>query len=355
MKKAIRKILVSASIVTLSGISYAQQADSIQVKAKEITFMAVGDMMLGTTFPNASYLPPKGTYPFKDVQSVFKNADVLFGNLEGTLTDTGRNAKRCKDPSKCYSFKSPESFGKHFEKAGFDVVSIANNHIGDFGGIGIKNTLKTLDNAGIASAGILSKPTTVFEKDGIKYGLIAFAPNKDCLKLNFVTKGTQMVKNLAKKVDIVIVSFHGGAEGTKHKNVPRKTEYFYGENRGNVYSFAHKMIDAGAGIVLGHGPHVPRAIEVYKGKFIAYSMGNFATYKRFSMSGSKAYSPIFELKLKENGDFIEGKIHSAIQTKIRYPFLDTQERAFNEIKKLTLQDFPENKIKFGEAGKIELE
>ncbi len=349
-----KKTVLALSIVSLFGSVQAQQADSIQTKPKEITFMAVGDMMLGTTFPNASYLPPKGTYPFKDVQQVFENADVLFGNLEGTLTDTGRNAKRCKDPSKCYSFKSPESFGKHFEKAGFDVVSIANNHIGDFGRIGITNTLKTLDNAKIASAGVLSKPTTIFEKDGIKYGLIAFAPNKDCLKLNFVTKGTQMVKSLAKKVDIVIVSFHGGAEGTKHKNVPRKTEYFYGENRGNVYSFAHKMIDAGAGLVLGHGPHVPRAIEVYKGKFIAYSMGNFATYKRFSMSGSKAYSPIFELKLKENGDFIEGKIHSAIQTKTRYPFLDTQERAFNEIKKLTLQDFPENKIKFGTSGKIEL-
>ncbi|WP_075342405.1 CapA family protein [Tenacibaculum agarivorans] len=350
------KRTLSLVLITIGFIqATAQELDSTKVVDKEITFMAVGDMMLGTTFPNASYLPPKGTYPFKDVQSVFNTADVLFGNLEGTLTDTGKNAKRCKDPSKCYSFKSPESFGKHFEKAGFDVVSIANNHIGDFGGIGIKNTLKTLDNLGIASAGVLSKPTTTFERDGVKYGLIAFAPNKDCLKLNFVTKGTQMVKNLAKKVDIVIVSFHGGAEGTKHKNVPRKTEYFYGENRGNVYAFAHKMIDAGAGIVLGHGPHVPRAIEVYKGKFIAYSMGNFATYKRFSMSGSKAYSPIFELKLAKNGDFIEGKIHSAIQTKTRYPFIDSEEKAYKEIKKLTLQDFPENKIKFGKEGKIGLQ
>lgn len=350
----IKKIGVVLFILSIF-ITQAQQKDSIPSETREITFMAVGDIMLGTTFPNASYLPPKGIYPFKHVQNVFQNADVLFGNLEGTLTDTGKNTKRCKDPSKCYSFKSPESFGKYLEKAGFDVVSIANNHIGDFGKIGIQNTLKTLDKSGIASAGVLSKPTTIFEKDGVLYGVIAFAPNKDCLKLNFVTKGVEMVKNLAKKVDIVIVSFHGGAEGTNHKNVPRKVEYFYGENRGNVYAFAHKMIDAGAGIVLGHGPHVPRAIEVYKGKFIAYSMGNFATYKRFSMSGSKAYSPIFELQLKQNGDFIKGKIHSAIQTKTRYPFIDSQERAFKEIKKLTLQDFPENKIKFGSSGIIELQ
>lgn len=324
------------------------------VQDKIINFMAVGDIMLGTTFPNASYLPPKKVYPFADIQSVFDKATILFGNLEGTLTDTGKNAKRCKDPSKCYSFKSPEYFGNHFQKAGFDVMSIANNHIGDFGKIGIKNTIKTLDNLGIKNAGVLSKPITTFEKDGVKYGFVAFAPNKDCLKINNLKKGVQIVKKMNTEVDIVIVSFHGGAEGTKHKNVTRRTEYFYGENRGNVYFFAHKMIDAGADIILGHGPHVPRAIEVYKGKFIAYSMGNFATYKRFSMSGSKAYAPIFDLKLKNNGDFIAGKIHSAIQTKTRYPFLDTSEKAYKEIKKLTLQDFPENKIKFSDNGTIEL-
>lgn len=328
--------------------------ETVEEEVKVINFMAVGDMMLGTTFPNASYLPSKNIYPFADTQEVFKKADVLFGNLEGTLTDTGKNAKRCKDPSKCYSFKSPQYFGEYFQRAGFDVVSIANNHIGDFGQLGIKNTINTLNNLGIKNAGVLSKPTTTFEKDGVKYGFVAFAPNNDCLKLNEITKGIQIVKKLNKEVDIVIVSFHGGAEGTKHKNITRKTEFFYGENRGNVYSFAHKMIDAGADIILGHGPHVPRAVEVYKNKFIAYSMGNFATYKRFSMTGSKAYSPIFELKLKENGDFIKGKIHSAVQTKPRYPFMDPTEKAYKEIKKLTLMDFPENKILFKEGGNIEL-
>ena len=331
------------------------ETTEIQSTKKEIiNFMAVGDIMLGTTFPNASYLPSKKIYPFADVQTVFEKADVLFGNLEGTLTDSGRNAKRCKDPSKCYSFKSPEYFGNHFKKAGFDVVSIANNHIGDFGKIGITNTIKTLDGLGIKNAGVLSKPITTFEKDGIKYGFVAFAPNNDCLKINNIKRGVQIVKKMNQEVDIVIVSFHGGAEGTKHKRITRKTEHFYGENRGNVYAFAHKMIDAGADIILGHGPHVPRAIEVYKNKFIAYSMGNFATYKRFSMSGSKAYSPIFDLKIKNNGDFISGKIHSAMQTKGRYPFLDATEKAYKEIKELTLQDFPENKIKFEANGIIEL-
>lgn len=351
MNRFLHTVLLS-TIFLVSLVAQEKQTNNLDKET--ITLMAVGDIMLGTSFPNKSYLPPKSVYPFSDVQHVLKQADILFGNLEGTLTDEGKNAKHCKDPSKCYSFKSPTYFGDYLQKAGFDMVSIANNHIGDFGKKGITNTVATLDKLGIESAGILSKPTTIFEKNGVKYGLIAFAPNRDCLKLNYVTKGTEMVKKLAKQVDIVVVSFHGGAEGTKHKHITRRTEYFYGENRGNVYRFAHKMIDAGAGVVLGHGPHIPRAIEVYKGKFIAYSMGNFATYKRFSMSGSKSYAPIFELKLSKKGDFISGKIHSAIQTKVRYPFMDSNKKALKEIKRLTIIDFPENKIKFEDDGTISL-
>lgn len=344
------KSLIQVCFIFLVSYSIAQEKNiTATKKSKEtINLIAVGDIMLGTTFPNKSYLPAKNIYPFKDVHDVLQEADILFGNLEGTLTDEGRNAKRCKDPSKCYSFKSPEYFGDYFSKAGFDVMSIANNHIGDFGAIGIKNTIKTLNFKGIANAGVLSKKTTIFEKEGITYGLIAFAPNRNCLKLNEVTQGVKMVKDLSEKVDIVIVSFHGGAEGTNHKHITRRTEYFYGENRGNVYRFAHKMIDAGASIVLGHGPHVPRAIEVYKGKFIAYSMGNFATYKRFSMSGSKAYAPIFKITMKNDGTFIEGKIYSALQTKTRYPFLDNHKKAYYEVKRLTKKDFPEMNMQFND-------
>jgi len=196
---------------------------------KVIHFMAVGDIMLGTTFPNASYLPSKKVYPFADVQKVFNKADLLFGNLEGTLTDTGKNAKHCKDPSKCYSFKSPEYFGNHFQKAGFDVMSIANNHIGDFGDIGIKNTSKTLEKHHIAYAGIFAQPSTIFKKNGITYGFCAFAPNTDCIKIHNLTKAKKIVQELKDQVDIVIVSFHGGAEGFKHTHVTRKTERFYGE------------------------------------------------------------------------------------------------------------------------------
>src|SRR5690606_34469335 len=122
------------------------------------------------------------------------------------------------------------------------------------------------------------------------------------------------VQNLKKKVDIVIVSFHGGAEGAKYEHITRKNEIFLNENRGNPFAFAHAMIDAGADIVLGHGPHVARAVEVYKNKFIAYSLGNFCTYGMFNLKGPNGIAPLLQVKLNGKGDFLYADIISMKQT-----------------------------------------
>ncbi len=364
MQKAILIVLLLGFSLSVQSQKFSKETiDSITTIVKDfeaemkklsapshIKIMAVGDIMMGTNFPNKSYLPKKGKDPFDDVNSILKQADLLFGNLEGTLTDEGENAKRCSDPSKCYSFRSPEFFGEYLEDSGFDVMSIANNHIGDFGAIGIKNTAKTLKKHNIAYAGIFAQKSTIFEKNGITYGFCAFAPNKDCVKIHNLNNAKKIVKELKEKVDIIIVSFHGGAEGADHTHVPRKTERFYGEDRGNVYLFAHTMIDAGADIILGHGPHVSRAFEIYNNKFIAYSLGNFCTYSRFNLTGIKGYAPIAEIEVDQKGNFIKGKLHSAKQIDEIYPFMDTKKNALKEIKKLTKEDFPESKIVFEKNG-----
>jgi len=321
---------------------------------KKISIVAVGDIMMGTSFPSRNYLLPKNKNPFADVMSELQSGDLLFGNLEGSLTDIGKNAKHCKDVNKCYSFKMPSYLADYLELVGFDVVSIANNHIGDFGKTGIFETKKNLDKHNIKHAGVYGNETVIFEKDGVTYGFCAFAPNRDTPKLTDITKAVKTVKNLTNKVDILIVSFHGGAEGDKHTHVTRKTEKFYGENRGNVYKFAHAVIDAGADVVLGHGPHVPRAIEVYKDKFIAYSLGNFCTYGRFSLSGVKAYAPIVKITIDNNGNFINGQIFSARQTKQKCPFPDDNNSAFKLIRSLTKTDFPEVPLIFDENGNFYL-
>lgn len=318
-----------------------------------LSIIGVGDMMLGTNYPSESYLPPNdGKDILKPVHYILQNADLTFGNLEGCLLTSGGYPKKCSDPSKCYAFRMPEHYVNYLKEAGFDALSLANNHMGDFGDPGRTKTVEMLKSTGINFAGLLAYPKSVFELNGVKYGLCAFAPNSGTVSLNDVANAVKIVEQLEKEADIVIVSFHGGAEGSKYRNVTRKQETFYGENRGNVYEFAHKVIDAGADIVFGHGPHVTRAVELYNNRIIAYSLGNFCTYGRFSLDGLKGIAPILKVFIKSNGEFISAKIYPIIQKGEGGPTLDPNNKVIKEIKDLTSSDFPETSIVIQDDGWI---
>lgn len=317
-----------------------------------ITLVAVGDMMLGTNFPNEGYLPPKDLLLLQPMYSFLQGADVTFGNLEGTVLNSGGDVKRCGDPSKCYAFRQPEYFVDQLKEAGFDILSIANNHMGDFGEPGRNNTQRILKEKGFTYAGLDSCPWDTVTIKGVKYGFTAFAPNTACLQITDYARAQKIVKELDAMCDIVIVSFHGGAEGSSKTHITKKTEIFYDENRGNVYEFARKVIDAGADVVLGHGPHVTRAIDQYKGRFITYSMGNFCTYGRFNLKGVSGIAPLFQLNLKKDGSFISGKVVSTKQLGEGGPLLDSLNGALGQVKSLTNQDLPELKVTFEEDGRF---
>ena len=322
-------------------------------KPSTVSIIGVGDIMTGTNYPSARYLPPNGGRDLlKPTHSILQSADITFGNLEGTVLNSGGSAKRCSDPSKCYVFRMPESHVQHLVEAGFDFVSIANNHSGDMGPIGRTNTIRTLTENGISCAGLFTHPTATFEQEGIRYGFIAFAPNSGTLNIRDIPDAAARVRKLAAESDIVIVSFHGGAEGTQAEHVPRRTETYYGENRGDVYKFAHAMVDAGADVIWGHGPHVVRGMELYKNRLIAYSLGNFCTYARFSLRGVKAYAPIVQAEVDSSGAFVSGKIWSFIQKGEGGPVTDPDNGALRRIKSLSEADFPESPLKIGEDGSL---
>ena len=308
-----------------------------------ISFVGVGDMMLGTDFPNKSYLPPNNDpMPYiSEAIPYLKNADVTFGNLETSLLDEGPVFKRCKDTTKCYAFKMPEKYGLVLKEMGFDLLNLANNHIRDFGAPGMRTTRYHLDKLNIRWSGLLDKPTDTLTAKGLKIGLAGFSPNTGTVDINDLPSAIRIVKNLKDSCDIVIVSFHGGAEGAKHQHVTRKQETFYGENRSNVYEFAHAMIDAGADIIFGHGPHVTRAMEIYNNRFIIYSMGNFATYSRFNLSGPNALTPIIKVYTTPKGEFVKGEIIPFKQIKNIALAYDHSNGVIHKIKDLTRIDFPE--------------
>ncbi|MEQ8702762.1 MAG: CapA family protein [Phaeodactylibacter sp.] len=318
------------------------------------TIIGVGDMMLGTNYPSASYLPPKGgTTMLAEMENLLRGADVTFGNLEGTILDEGGTAKRCNNPKACYVFRSPESYAKHFQKAGFDFLSIANNHSGDFGLAGRKRTKAVLDEAGIAYAGLAgSDEYAIIERNGLKVGMVAFAPNSGTVSIHNYTKARELVQKLEAECDVVIVSFHGGAEGAKHQRVPRTRETYYGENRGNVYEFAHAMVDAGADIIFGHGPHVTRAMELYQDRLICYSLGNFCTYGRFNLSGEAGIAPLVKVEVDADGQFVGGTVVPVYQSYNHGPKADPQKRAIKTLLRLNVSDFPESPLILDEDGTL---
>ncbi|MBK5278116.1 MAG: CapA family protein [Bacteroidia bacterium] len=335
-------LLISFSILT----SHAQKRDTV-------TLIGVGDMMMGSNYPDHSGLPPNdGQFLLKEVQDILMNADVTMGNLEGVLLDEGGTPKTCRDPKVCYVFRSPERYVQNLVNAGFDVMSLANNHAGDFGEAGRQRSMKSLVDVGIHHAGQLSNKSIVFEKDSIKYGFAAFAPNSGCVDINDLKGAKEIVAHLDSISDIVIVSFHGGAEGASYQHVPRTEEIFYGENRGDVYLFAHTLIDAGADVIFGHGPHVTRAVEIYQNRFIAYSLGNFSTYGGINVSGVNGLAPIIKVYTDPNGIFLKAHITPTYQTNRSAVHIDPQKKVIKRIQELTKEDFPEVMMTIDDDGWI---
>jgi hypothetical protein len=356
MKSYLKSFLICTLLLQYSGIVLSQgikNAEANKMQDETVTIIGVGDIMLGTHFPSVNYLPPNdGKNILDSVKTYLKDADVTFGNLEGTMVDEGGEVKKCNNPAICYAFKMPTRYVSYLTDAGFDVMSVANNHVGDFGEAGRKSTAATLKGAGLNFAGLLAYPTTVFERNGVKYGLCAFSPNTGTLDIKNIPAAVKIVAALDSVCDIVIVSFHGGAEGSKMTHVTKHTEIFLGEDRGNVYAFSHAMIEAGADVVFGHGPHVTRAVEMYKGRFIAYSMGNFCTYGRFNLLGINGIAPIIKVYTTKKGEFQKAKIVSVKQKGEGIPVVDSSNWVYKEMKKLTEADFPDTPLKFTEENEI---
>ncbi|NNE65192.1 MAG: CapA family protein [Pyrinomonadaceae bacterium] len=337
-----------SSTVANSGIGdpyvkpFAKTAPTPEPEDTSISIAAVGDMMIGSPFPTADRMPPNdGKNMFDLVTPVLSEADIAFGNLEGSFFDTGRS-KKCRPRStKCYAFRMPTRYGKYFKEAGFDVVSAANNHAGDFGEPGRATTRRILDELGIKHAGSNSGrySTAYLEVNGKTVAFIGFATNSISLNVNNLVAARSAVRAADAKADIVVVSFHGGAEGSDAQNVPNRTEIFYGERRGNLPLFSKTVIDAGADLVIGHGPHVLRGMEFYKGRLIAYSLGNFATYGWFKLIGPTRLTAILEVELDGTGSFVSGKVHSGKQIDWGVPALDKSGEAIRKIRTLSNKDF----------------
>ncbi len=319
--------------------------------ALRIRIASVGDMMIGTDYPRNHLPDDDGVSFLADVTPVLSAADIAFGNLEGVLIDGGEPAKKCSNPNACYLFRSPTRYAQHFRNAGFDVLGLANNHARDFGEEGRDSSAAALAAVGIAASG--REGTRSFLQHGdLTVVFINFAVTKNSNMLLDYEHAFTSVAYLAANNDIVVVTFHGGAEGVDATRIPFAEEEYYGEPRGDVVWFARRVVDAGADLVIGHGPHVVRGMERYKERLIAYSLGNFATYYGISVAGIKGIAPILLTTLDGKGRFLEGNIVSTIQLRPAGPRIDPQQRALNLIRGLSIEDFGNPGLRFEPDGTV---
>jgi hypothetical protein len=276
-----------------------------------------------------------------EIAAVFHRADIAFANLEGPLYD-GKDAPS-KICDRCYVFRSPTAYAKILRDLGVRAVSLANNHSGDYGEAGRTSTLDALRANNIAYFGLDRDDARVAElplKNGTQAAIVSFAPNTGTLDINDLDAEARLVRALKAGHAIVVVSFHGGAEGEDFEHVVPGHAVFDGEDRGDVLAFAHNAIDAGADIVIGQGPHVPRALEIYRGHLIAYSLGNFWTYGAIDTSAVRGLGPVLEAWLAPDGTVAGFAIHSTDQHDGNGPVLDPANDAEQHMLGLTRSDFP---------------
>jgi poly-gamma-glutamate capsule biosynthesis protein CapA/YwtB (metallophosphatase superfamily) len=289
---------------------------------------------------------------FDDVAKALE-ADLVMGNLEQPLTgDTGTS--KCGSPPRanCFAFRAPPAYAAHLKDAGFQLLNMANNHGKDYGPTGFANTREALEKQGLKHTGAEGE-ITVAEVKGVKVAVIGFASYEGLNNLNDIRAAEAIVEEATEQADLVVVQVHMGAEGSDKVHVRRGNEMFFGENRGDPMTFSHAVIDAGADLVVGHGPHVLRGMQFYKNRLIAYSLGNFAGGgKTLSRNGRLAWGGVLKVSLTKDGSFTGGTFVSTRMNSSGLPTRDPAANGAGLVRELSADDFGDTGARIDDDGTI---
>jgi Bacterial capsule synthesis protein PGA_cap len=277
-------------------------------------------------------------------------APVSLGNLEGTLA-TGGSSKCGPKSTDCYAFRAPPSYSASLKRAGFTIMNLANNHAYDYGESGLAETIAALKRSRLRFTGRPGE-VAVLRKGGTKVAFVGFAPYRWAQDLLDIEAAVDLVRKADRKADVVVVTMHAGAEGKDHQRVRPGPEWFLGEPRGNVVAFSHAVVRAGADLVIGHGPHVLRGIEWYRGRVIAYSLGNFLGNGTLNVSGVSGQTAVLRASLKRDGSWAGGKLVPVRLTPGGLPRVDSSRAALSTVRKLSRADFGRNAVRISPSGTL---
>jgi hypothetical protein len=340
----------------------------------------VGDITLGT-LPVPGGVPPEQGLGLLDAARPALHGDLVVGNFEGVLGDSGTTykcgrtgkhvtladtappepepvaprRKPVAPPKTCYAFLTPTALAPRLAEGGFTHLNLANNHANDFGDDARATTERVLDSLGLRTYGPLGRIAvdTVRRGDSLTtVGLLGFATYPYAYDLLDIERSAAVVDSVRALVDLLVVTFHGGAEGVKALHVPEAAESLGREPRGDLRAWARAVIDAGADVVVGHGPHVLRGIEYYRGKPIAYSLGNFLTYRGFNLAGPLGLTGVLQLEAGPDRSWTRARFVPLVQLPRAGPAGDPGRAALDLIRTLSREDFGDSAARFGADGEI---
>ncbi len=340
--------LAGAADGTVAGLPPAPATPRAPTRPRAprpLTLEWVGDMALSAQ----RGLPPGGLErSLAPVRGLLRNADLTLGNLEGTLSRGGASKCGGIGGGTCFAFQAPSSTATQLRSLGFDLVNQANNHSLDYGPSGRAQTLSALRRAGVAQTGLPGE-ITIVRAAGRRVAFVGFAPYPYDGDLLDIPAARALIGRAHARASLVVVIIHAGAEGADRLHTPFGSEQYLGENRGDPRAFAHAAIDAGASIVLGSGPHVIRGIQRYRGRLIAYSLGNFVGYHTLAGGGILSESAILRVTLGAGGRVLAGRWIS-LELREGLPRPDRANASAKLVAALSRADFPSSRFTIGPSG-----
>ncbi len=339
------------------------RADSIARAAARVRVCAGGDLLLSTNL-DTTWAVRRGADPFPDpdellapLRPLVDDAEMVLLNIEGAIGE-GEAPSKCREGStNCYAFRQPIAVADAIRRIAPDaavVGNVANNHARDAGDAGLRATVRHLESAGVHVTGSDTLATLIPLMEGDTIAVLGFSTSGGGPDPRDLDAVRRHVARAAAAHDRVVVTMHMGAEGSSAQRTPNATEIFLGSiDRGNSVAFARTAVDAGADLVVGHGPHVMRAGEWRDDALILYSLGNLLTYGPFSLSEPKNRGAIACAVLDASGAVTEAVLRSTVQRAPGVADVDPSGRAAFLVDSLSRLDFPGTGVVVGAEGVLQ--
>ena len=350
------------------SVARAREREHERRAAALVRICAGGDVTLGTNLDTAwaryaskKLKRPVAALPSPDsllipLRPLVADAEVVLLNIEGAVGEGETSVDKCaKTTSGCYALRMPLAAADAIRRVNAKaivVANLANNHARDAGAEGLAETVRALRDAGVVVTGIDSLATVVTTPAGDTVAILGFSTSTELTDLRDLDAVRRHVTRAAASYPRVVVTMHQGAEGVTAQRTLDSTEMFLKGSRGNPVAFARTSTDAGAHLVIGHGPHVVRAVEWRNGALVVYSLGNLVTYGPFSHREPMRRGAVVCATVDGNGGVHDAVMRPTVQRAPGRMSADRGRRALHIADSLSKLDFPKTGARIARDGTV---